>query len=190
MNVEELKSTVSLFEYYKMLADKTFDQLDDQALFWQYNEASNSIAIIANHMAGNMKSRWTDFLTADGEKEWRNRDQEFEDIIKTREALIEKWEDAWNTFFQALDQINEHNIHSEIYIRNKAHSIYEAIQRQLAHYASHIGQIVYIGKMLKNDEWLSLSIPKGQSKSFNKAAFAKAKTKEHFTVQFKKEQDV
>jgi len=185
MQLSELSSTIKLLEYYKQLADKSFAQLEDQALFWQYNDESNSIAIIVNHICGNMLSRWTDFLSSDGEKEWRNRDQEFEQNIKTRDQLLQQWEDAWKVFFDALRQINAENIDQEIYIRNKAHTIHEAIQRQLAHYASHIGQIIYIAKMASAQKWTSLSIPKGASKEFNKKAFETPKRKEHFTDQFK-----
>ena len=142
-----LESITKQFQYYKMLGDNTFAQLNDQELFWQFNPESNSIAIIVNHLWGNMLSRWTDFLKSDGEKEWRKRDQEFEDIIKTRAQLLEKWEAGWECLFQAIDSINETNFESTIYIRNQGHTIVEAINRQLAHYAYHIGQIVYLGGM-------------------------------------------
>lgn len=181
-----LESIHKQFLYYKQLGDKTFDQLSEEQLFWQYNEASNSIAIIVKHLWGNMLSRWTDFLTSDGEKEWRNRDGEFEADIKTPEELKEKWEAGWACLFQALDSINEENFDTLIYIRNMGHTIPEAINRQLAHYAYHIGQIVYIGRMLKDQEWTSLSIPKGGSKTYNAAKFAKPKHKEHFTDEFLK----
>ena len=132
-----------------------------------------------------MKSRWTDFLTSDGEKEWRKRDQEFESIIKTREELLTKWNDGWSCLFQALDCINEHNIDTEIYIRNQAHSINDALSRQLAHYGYHIGQIVYIGTLIKGDSWQSLSIPKGKSQEFNDIKFSKGRHKGHFTDDLK-----
>lgn len=179
-----LESARKQFEYYKMLGEKTFDQLEDQDLFWQYNEASNSIAIIVKHLWGNMLSRWTDFLTTDGEKEWRNREGEFEADIKTRTELFEKWNEGWACVFDALDSINESNFDTTIYIRNMGHTIPEAINRQLAHYAYHIGQIVYIGRMIKNEKWQSLSIPKGKSKEYNAEKFSKPKRKEHFTDSF------
>lgn len=179
-----LESAHKQFEYYKMLGEKTFDQLEDQDLFWQYNEASNSIAIIVKHLWGNMLSRWTDFLTTDGEKEWRNREGEFEADIKTRTELNEKWNEGWGCVFDALDSINESNFDTTIYIRNMGHTIPEAINRQLAHYAYHIGQIVYIGRMIKDEEWQSLSIPKGKSKEYNAEKFSKPKRKEHFTDEF------
>jgi len=182
MNSENyLESVRKQFEYYKMLGDRTFDQLEDVQLFWQFNEASNSIAITVNHMWGNMLSRWTDFLTSDGEKEWRERDLEFEDIIKTRVQLIEKWEAGWNCLFTALDSITPEKFEQLVYIRNQGHTIVEAVNRQLAHYAYHIGQIVYIGRMQKGDDWQSLSIPKGGSKAFNTKKFSEEKKRGHFT---------
>ena len=181
MKLAYLNNVKKQFEYYKSLGEKTFNQLEDQDLFWQYNQATNSIAIIVNHLWGNMKSRWTDFLTSDGEKEWRKRDQEFESIIKTREELLTKWNDGWSCLFQALDSVNERNIDTEIYIRNQVHSINDAISRQLAHYGYHIGQIVYIGTLIKGDSWQSLSIPKGKSQDFNDSKFSKGKHKGHFS---------
>jgi hypothetical protein len=153
-------------------------------LFWQFNEETNSIGIIVKHLAGNMLSRWTDFLTTDGEKEWRNRDSEFENDINSRIALLEQWKKAWNCLFEALDSINEENIGTEIFIRNQGHSITEAINRQLAHYPYHIGQIVFIGKMLMNEKWESLSIPRGNSAQYNAEKFSKTKHKEHFTKEY------
>ena len=182
-----LESVKKQFQYYKMLGEKTFDQIDGEKLFWQYNTESNSIAIIVNHLQGNMKSRWTDFLTADGEKEWRNRDREFEDIIQSKKELLQKWEEGWQCLFQALNAVNKNNFNTEIYIRNQGHTIVEAINRQLAHYAYHIGQIVFIGKMIKNEDWQSLSIPKGKSIAYNKAKFSKEKRKEHFMEEFLEE---
>jgi len=179
-----LESITKQFQYYKMLGDNTIAQLNDQELFWQYNPESNSIAIIVNHLWGNMLSRWTDFLTSDGEKEWRKRDQEFEDIIKTRAQLLEKWEAGWECLFQAIDSINETNFESTIYIRNQGHTIVEAINRQLAHYAYHIGQIVYLGRMQKGTHWESLSIPKGGSKAYNTEKFSQEKKQQHFTDEF------
>ena len=185
MKLDYLNSVKKQFEYYKSVGEKTVEQLEDEALFWQYNEASNSIAIIVNHLWGNMKSRWTDFLTTDGEKEWRERDLEFESVINTREELLAKWHDGWSCLFQALDTINETNIETKIYIRNQAHTINDAVSRQLAHYGYHIGQIVYIGIMIKGNDWQSLSIPKGKSDEFNKAKFSKGKHSGHFTDDLK-----
>lgn len=186
MNAAYLESAKKQFEYYKMLGDKTIAQLPDNKLFWQYNEESNSIAIIINHLAGNMLSRWTDFLTSDGEKEWRQRDEEFENSIKTKTELIQKWNDGWNCLFNTLNSLQEDDFSKTIYIRNQGHTITEAINRQLAHYPYHIGQIVFIGKMICNENWTSLSIPKGNSKNYNAEKFSKEKHKEHFTEEFLK----
>ncbi|MFH4969384.1 DUF1572 family protein [Gaetbulibacter sp. M240] len=185
MERDYLSSVKKQFEYYKLVGEKTFAQLDDNALFWQYNAASNSIAIIVNHLWGNMLSRWTDFLTTDGEKSWRERDEEFEDRIKTRAQLLEKWEAGWSCLFEALESINETNFNTQIYIRNQEHTTPDAINRQLAHYAYHVGQIVYIGRMIKNEHWISLSIPKGASKSFNQKKFSKGKHGGHFSDDLK-----
>lgn len=184
MEENYLESIKKQFAYYKLLGERTFEQLTESDLFWQYNSECNSIAIIANHLWGNMQSRWTDFLTTDGEKEWRQRDLEFESVIKNKTELLSKWQEGWQTMFTALDSINQQNIHQEIYIRNQGHTIVEAINRQLAHYAYHIGQIVFLGKMIKGEGWISLSIPKGKSSEFNKNKFARKKQKGHFTDEF------
>ena len=184
-----LDSIQKQFEYYKLLGDKTFAQLNEDELFWQYNPESNSIAIIVKHLWGNMRSRWTDFLTSDGEKEWRNRDSEFEADIKSKEELLEKWEEGWECLFTALNSINEENFVTTIYIRNMGHTITEAINRQLAHYAYHVGQITFVGRMIKGANWKSLSIPKGESKAYNAKKFAQPKRKAHFTDEFLKKKD-
>lgn len=164
---------IKRFQYYKELGDKSLSQLSEDQIFWQYNEESNSVAIIIKHVAGNMLSRWTNFLTEDGEKEGRNRDLEFENDFKTKEEVLEYWEKGWNCFFQALEQITDENIHSTIYIRGEAHSVLDAVFRQLAHYPYHIGQIVYIAKMMKNNDWQTLSVARNKSEDFNKEMRAK-----------------
>ncbi|WP_337041564.1 DUF1572 domain-containing protein [Emticicia sp. 17c] len=179
-----LDSARKQFEYYKMLGDKTFAQLSDEQLFWQYNEQSNSIAVIVKHLWGNMLSRWTDFLTTDGEKEWRERDAEFENDIANKEELLQKWQQGWECLFQALDGLTTEDLTKEIYIRNQGHSVVEAINRQLAHYPCHVGQILFIGKMLCGENWKSLSIPKGNSGVYNADKFAQPKQKQHFTDEF------
>lgn len=181
MAKDYLYSVVKQFEYYKTLGEKTFEQLNEEELHWQYNRTSNSIAIIVVHLSGNMKSRWTDFLTTDGEKEWRERDIEFEPVIETRMQLMVSWNEGWGCLFSALKSVNDDNFHTEVYIRNQAHTIIEAINRQLAHYSYHIGQIVYIGRMIKGEDWKSLSIPKGDSSAFNNSKFSKGKHGGHFT---------
>jgi len=185
MKKEYLTSVKKQFEYYKSVGEKTFDQLDEKDLFWQYNEESNSIAIIVNHLWGNMKSRWTDFLTSDGEKEWRNRDLEFETVIKNKTELLEKWNDGWECLFDALDSVTEDDFETKVFIRNQEHSIIEAVNRQLAHYSYHIGQLVYVGRMIKGSEWKSLTIPKGKSIEFNSEKFSKGKHKGHFSDNLK-----
>jgi Protein of unknown function (DUF1572) len=168
-----LVSVKKRFENYKTLAEKTFEQVDDEGLLWQYNAASNSIAIIVQHLAGNMLSRWTDFLNSDGEKPWRNRDAEFEPVINTRAELLEKWDQGWKSLADALDSIKAGDWDKKIYIRGEEHSVVDTINRQLAHISYHVGQIVYIGKMVSGEKWHSLSIPKGASQSFNKEKFEK-----------------
>ena len=189
MTNQYLVSIKKQFESYKSLAEKTFNQLEDKDLFWQYNDASNSIAVIVNHMYGNIRSRWTDFLTTDGEKEWRNRDMEFESVIRSRTELLEKWEKGWSCLFEALDSINKDNFDTKIFIRNQEHSIIDAVNRQFAHYAYHIGQIVYLGRLMKDEDWKPLSIPKGKSEEFNRQKFSKGKHGGHFTNDFKEQQN-
>jgi hypothetical protein len=176
-----LESVKKQFEYYKMLGEKTFEQIPEEKLFWQLNEESNSISMIVKHLNGNMLSRWTDFLTSDGEKEWRKRDEEFDNDIKTKIELLSKWNEGWECLFNVINALTEKDLENEIYIRNMGHSISEAINRQLAHYPYHIGQIVFIGKIIQNKNWNSLSIPKGKSKEYNNEKFSKPKRKEHFT---------
>ena len=186
MSTEHIESARKQFEYYKLLGEKTFDQLSDEQLFLQYNAETNSVGTIVKHLVGNMLSRWTDFLTTDGEKEWRNRESEFDNDINTREKLLEIWEQGWSCLFNALNSITEENHDTLIYIRNQGHTITEAINRQLAHYPYHIGQIVFLGKMMLNEKWNSLSIPKGNSATYNAEKFAQTKQKTHFTSEYLK----
>ncbi|WP_303310483.1 DUF1572 domain-containing protein [Hymenobacter sp. BT730] len=188
MTADYLNSVKKQFEYYKLLGDKTFAQLPDEALFWQYNLESNSIATIVKHLWGNMLSRWTNFLTTDGEKEWRNREAEFDNDVQTREELLAKWNEGWACLFAALDSLTPDNWNTTIYIRNQGHSVLEAINRQLAHYPYHIGQIVFIGKMVKDGQWNSLSIPRGNSQAYNAQKFAQPKSTTHFTDEYLKKE--
>lgn len=158
-----LESAKKEFNKYKSLGDKTIEQLDEENLFWQYNDESNSIAIIIQHMWGNMLSRWTNFLVEDGEKEWRDRDAEFEKVIKTKEELIIKWDAGWDCLFHALNSLSNDDLDKTIYIRKEPLTVMEAVNRQIAHYSYHVGQIVYLGKMQLNDRWISLSIQKTNS---------------------------
>jgi hypothetical protein len=166
---EYLQTVIRRVKYYKDLGDKTFLQLNNDADFhYQYNEESNSIAVIIQHMTGNMLSRWTNFLTEDGEKEWRERDDEFTVHSYTKQQLLEIWEKGWKCFLETLESLNENDLLKTIYIREEKLSAIDAINRQLAHYPYHVGQIVYIGRMIKDHSWKNLSIPKGQSQQYNK----------------------
>jgi Protein of unknown function (DUF1572) len=179
-----LESVKKQFTYYKMLGEKAMGQIPEEKLFWQYNSESNSIATIVKHLCGNMLSRWTDFLTTDGEKEWRERDAEFNNDMQNKEVLLTKWDEGWKCLFDAIDSLTIHDLEREIFIRNMGHSVVEAINRQLAHYPYHIGQIVFIAKMVCDGSWNSLSIPKGNSKEYNADKFAKLNHTEHFTDEF------
>lgn len=163
------------FQYYKMIGEKAFAQVPDEKLSWQFNPESNSIATIVKHLSGNMVSRWTEFLISDGEKEGRNREAEFDAVIATRQQIMDTWNAGWDCLFTALDLLKEEDLLKEVYIRNEKHTVIEAIHRQLAHYPYHVGQIVFIGKMICNDTWTSLSIRRGRSEEFNKEKFSAAK---------------
>ncbi len=176
-----LESAKKQFLYYKMLGEKAIDQLEPEQLFVAVNEDTNSIATIIKHISGNMLSRWTDFLTSDGEKEWRNRDAEFENDLKSKEEVLDIWNKGWNCLENALASLKPEQLSDIIYIRNEGHTVIEAINRQLAHYPYHIGQIVFYAKQLKNSEWDSLSIPKNKSGNYNAEKFAKEKEIKNFT---------
>ena len=163
---EYLKVVQERFTSVKSLGEKTISQLSEEDIHWRFNEASNSVAVIVKHVSGNMVSRWTDFLTTDGEKANRNRDQEFENDISSKQELMTIWEKGWNVLFAALNELSEQDLLKTIYIRGERHTVLDAIERQMAHYAYHIGQIVFIGKQLKGDAWESLSIPKGNSEQY------------------------
>jgi len=160
MREEYLESVTSIFLQYKKIAEKAMDQLEPSQLFIQPNEDSNSIGVLVKHMAGNMVSRWTDFFTTDGEKPNRDRDSEFVNDIQDKEALLKRWEQGWNVFLDTLTTIKPEDLLRTVYIRGEPHSAMEAINRQLAHYSYHVGQIVYAAKLLKKAAWSTLSIPK------------------------------
>ena len=176
-----LSSATKQFKYYKSLGDKTFEQLSFDELKKEFATDSNSISIIVKHIVGNMLSRWTNFLTEDGEKPWRHRDAEFKDSYNSKEELTDNWNHGWNCLFDALNLLNDSDLERIIYIRNEGHTVIEAINRQLAHYSYHVGQIVFLGKLIKGENWLSLSIPKGKSKTYNAEKFTKSKSRRHFT---------
>lgn len=169
------------FLYYKTLGEKAMEQLEPEQLFISVNEDTNSIAVIVKHLSGNMISRWTDFLTSDGEKEWRNRDGEFDETITTKAELLNVWNKGWDCFFNTINALTPDQLETIIYIRNEGHTVIEAINRQLAHYPYHIGQIVFYAKMLKQSEWNTLSIAKNKSNNYNADKFSKEKSIKNFT---------
>ncbi|MEH7549185.1 DUF1572 family protein [Neobacillus vireti] len=162
MNIgrEYLKTVTQRFREMKINAEKAIEQLTESELFWSPNEECNNVAIIVKHMSGNMVSRWTDFFTTDGEKPFRNRDDEFVGDIHTKEQVIELWELGWNTFLTALKDIHEDDLLKTITIRNEPHTVIKAIERQMYHYSYHVGQIVYIAKNIKSSNWKTLTIPR------------------------------
>ena len=162
-----LEDSLSLFRYYKNLVESAMEQVPDEQLFTVLDEEMNSIAVIVNHMASNMRSRWTDFLTTDGEKPDRNRDREFGDPPTSRQALLDLWNHGWNCLFSALEPLSESDLGCTITIRSEPHSALQAINRQMAHYAYHCGQIVFLAKHFRGRQWKSLTIPRGQSGTFN-----------------------
>ncbi|HMG82049.1 MAG TPA: DUF1572 family protein [Ferruginibacter sp.] len=183
MNINEqyLVSVKKQFEHYKKLAEKAMDQLEPEQLLITYNEDTNSIAAIIKHMSGNMLSRWTDFLTTDGEKPDRNRDAEFEITVQDKANILQKWNEGWECFFTSFDALKPEQLANTVYIRNEGHTIMEAISRHLAHSAYHIGQIVFYAKQLKDGSWNSLSIAKNKSKDYNADKFSTEKTMKNYT---------
>ncbi|MBT2692007.1 DUF1572 family protein [Bacillus sp. ISL-55] len=173
-----LKLANENFKSIKVQAERAMEQLNPDQLHFSPNEESNSIAIIAKHMSGNLKSRFRDFLTSDGEKPDRNRDGEFEGTFAAREDLLTHWNDGWTVLFQTLSQLTEQDMGQTVLIRNEPHTAMEAIQRQIVHQATHAGQIVYLAKMIKNEEWKTLSIPKGHSQQFNEKMMGMSKKEE------------
>lgn len=176
-----ISNTIRLFEYYKTLGDKAMAQVPEQALFHAPDEKSNSIYVTVKHLHGNMLSRWTDFLTTDGEKEWRDRDAEFVEAHSDRADVMRLWEEGWACVFEALYGLSDPDLDKIVYIRGEGHTVHEAMIRQLAHYAYHIGQIVYLARWLNTGDWNSLTIPKGQSDAYNKEKFEQPKQVKHFT---------
>jgi hypothetical protein len=166
-----LELSVRDFQGIKKLGDKAIAQLPDDGLHWAPEPGSNSIAVIINHMSGNMTSRWTDFLTTDGEKENRNRDREFDNDGASREELLRRWELGWSVLFGTLESLKPEDLTATVLIRGEAHTVIQAVHRQIAHYGYHVGQIVYIAKAFKSSAWNSLSIPRGGSAAFNAGMF-------------------
>jgi len=167
-----LEDSLSLFRMYKTMAERAMAQVTDEQLFTALDEEMNSIAIIVKHMAGNMRSRWSDFLTTDGEKPDRNRDSEFVDAPTSREGLMKMWEDGWNRLFGALTPLTDGDLNRTVTIRGEPHSVMQAVNRQIAHYCSHIGQIIFLAKHLQSDNWKSLTVPRNRSADFNRRVLA------------------
>jgi len=163
-----VEDSIEIFRYYKKLAEHAMEQVSDDQLLAVLDDEMNSIALIVKHMSGNMRSRWTDFLTTDGEKPDRSRDAEFSDAPATREALIEMWEDGWQRLLGTLESLSDTDLGRTITIRGEAHSVMQAINRQVAHYSYHCGQIVFLAKHLCAGRWTTLSVPRGKSAEFTR----------------------
>jgi hypothetical protein len=171
-STSHIEDSLSLFHFYKKLAEGAMEQVTDDQLFLTLDEEMNSIAIIVKHMAGNMRSRWTDFLTSDGEKPDRNRDTEFVEPPDTRVDLMRVWNEGWQRVFDALEPLSDSDLERKVTIRGEPHSVMQAINRQLVHYAYHSGQIVFLAKHFKASEWKSLSVPRNKSAEFNRRVLA------------------
>ncbi len=167
-----IEDSLAIFRQYKQLGDRAIAQVSDEHLFASLDGESNSIAIIVKHLTGNMRSRWTDFLTTDGEKPTRNRDGEFVDPASTREALIRDWEEGWSCVFRALEALTDGDLGRTVTIRGEAHSVMQAINRQLAHYSMHLGQIILLAKHFAGERWQTLSVPRNKSAEFNRKVVA------------------
>ena len=179
-NKDMLSASVKQFKYYKQLAEKSMAQIEVNALFHRLHADDNSIVMIIQHLSGNMKSRWTNIFTEDGEKEWRNRDAEFEEIIVTKEDALQVWESGWTRLFETLDSLTTSDLDRIIYIRNEGIKVSDAIIRQLCHYSYHIGQIVYKCKQVSNGDWKTLSIAKNESEKYNFKKFEKIKEEKDY----------
>ena len=167
-----IDESLAVFRQYKKMAESAMAQLSDDQLFTALDGEMNSIALIVKHMTGNMRSRWTNFLTSDGEKPDRNRDSEFIDPPPTREALLDQWENGWKLVFDAIEPLTDADLTRTVTIRSEPHSVMQAINRQVAHYSSHIGQIVFLAKHLAGANWKSLSVPRNRSAEFNRRVTA------------------
>lgn len=176
-----LETALKQFRYYKQLGENAMRQLPEAELISPPDAENNSVAVLVKHLHGNMRSRWTDFLSTDGEKPWRNRDTEFEHSLNSAQEVFAAWESGWALVFQAVEPLAEHDLNRIVYLRNQGHTVLEAITRQLCHYSYHVGQLVYICKAHLGENWQSLSIPKGGSEAYNAEKFARHKQRKHFT---------
>ena len=176
MNTEEvfLQSAIKKFKAQQLQGEKTFAQLEDKDFVFQPSKESNSIAVIVHHLHGNMLSRWTNFLTEDGEKSWRDRDNEFEDALLTKQDVLNAWNEGWACVLNTMESLQSGDVMKTITIRSEPHLVIDAVIRQLDHYGYHTGQIVYIGKLIKGENWQTLSIPKRGSTAFNETMHHKA----------------
>jgi hypothetical protein len=179
-----LSSASKQFRFYEHLGRRSLEQVSEADLFHVPAPESNSLAVIVKHLHGNMQSRWTDFLHSDGEKPWRDREGEFDNSARTKAEVMRLWEEGWQTLFHAVENLKAEDVPRTIYIRNQGHSVLEAIQRQLCHYAYHVGQMVFLAKMLRQEQWESLSIPRGGTAAFNAQKFAQEKRQAHFSEEF------
>ena len=175
-----LKDAIESFRSYKKLAEKAMAQVSDEEFFRTIDAEANSIALIVKHIAGNQKSRWTNFLTSDGEKENRRRDTEFEMMDESRESLMQFWETGWQTLFAAIEPLTVEDFTKTITIRAELHTICEALNRQLTHYAYHIGQITFLAKHFRSNDWKTLTVPRGRSAQFNQFLAEKEEKKNRF----------
>jgi hypothetical protein len=167
-----IEDSLALFRHYKKMTEGAMSQLSPEQLYTTLDEEMNSVAVIVKHMAGNMRSRWTDFLTSDGEKPDRNRDSEFIDPPSTREALMEIWEDGWARVFQALEPLTDADLNRTVTIRGEPHSVMQAINRQMGHYSGHCGQIIFLAKHLQHENWKPLTVARNKSAEFNRRVLA------------------
>ena len=181
MESNYLQSALKEFSYYKSLGEKAIAQVSDENLTFQHNAESNSLAMIVRHLEGNMLSRWTDFLHSDGEKAWRQRDAEFESVTESREQVMQRWERGWKCVFNAIEPLKEEDLRGIVYIRNQGHTVTEAINRQIAHYAYHVGQMVFLSKLFAGEQWQTLSIARNKSADYNREKFSEEKKRGHFT---------
>ncbi len=179
-----LESARKQFAYYRMLGERAMAQIAEEDFHRLLSPESNSVAIIVKHLHGNMLSRWTNFLHEDGEKSWRDREAEFDNDLPNRAAIIKAWDEGWDCLFAAIDPLTESDLDQLVYIRNQGHSIVEAINRQMSHYAYHTGQIVFLCRLFAGANWQSLSIPKGGSRAYNAQKFEQPKERGHFTDEF------
>lgn len=174
-----LENALAEFRQLKKLGDRTLEQIDGPQFLVMLDPESNSIAVIVKHLAGNMRSRWADFLTSDGEKPDRHRDQEFIiDENTTQAQVMQWWENGWQYVFQAIEGLQPEDVMRTVMIRHEPHTVVQAINRQLTHYASHIGQLVFLAKHLKSSEWKTLSVPRGMSEQINQSMIERMKNKQ------------